>query len=49
MTRPWESAQPVDEARAAGLVGAQFPALRGAPVRAVATGWDSSVLLVGVT
>lgn len=47
MSPPWESAQPVDEARAAALVGAQFPALRGAPVRAVATGWDNSVLLVG--
>ena len=47
MSQPWESAQPVDEARAAALVGRQFPALRGAPVRAVATGWDNSVLLVG--
>lgn len=47
MTRPWDSAQPVDEARAASLVGSQFPALRGAPVRAIATGWDNSVLLVG--
>ncbi len=47
MTRPWDSAQPVDEARAAALVGAQFPALRDAPVHAVATGWDNSVLLVG--
>lgn len=47
MSAPWESAQPVDEARAAALVGAQFPSLRGAPVRAVATGWDNSVLLVG--
>lgn len=47
MSAPWEAAQPVDEARAAALVGAQFPALRGAPVRAVATGWDNSVLLVG--
>jgi aminoglycoside phosphotransferase (APT) family kinase protein len=37
----------VDEARAAALVWPQFPALRGAPVRAVATGWDNSVLLVG--
>jgi aminoglycoside phosphotransferase (APT) family kinase protein len=45
--QPWESAQPVDAARAAELVGGQFPSLRGAPVRAVATGWDNSVLLVG--
>lgn len=47
MSAPWESAQPVDEARAAALVFPQFPSLRGAPVRAVATGWDNSVLLVG--
>ncbi len=47
MSAPWESAQPVDERRAAALVGAQFPSLRGAPVQAVATGWDNSVLLVG--
>ena len=47
MTAPWESAQPVDAARAAALVGAQFPSLRDAPVREVATGWDNSVLLVG--
>ena len=47
MTAPWESAQPVDPARAARLVGGQFPVLRGAPVRAVAQGWDNSVLLVG--
>lgn len=47
MSEPWESSQPVDEARAGLLVGAQFPSLRAAPVRAVATGWDNSVLLVG--
>ena len=47
MSAPWESAQLVDEVRAAALVGAQFPSLRGVPVRAVATGWDNSVLLVG--
>ena len=47
MTQPWESAQPVDAARAARLVGAQFPGLRGAPVRPLADGWDNSVLLVG--
>ncbi len=47
MRAPWESAQPVDEARAAALVWPQFPSLAGAPVRAVATGWDNSVLLVG--
>ena len=47
MSAPWESAQPVDEARAAALVFPQFPSLRGAPVRAVANGWDNSVLMVG--
>lgn len=47
MSAPWESSQPVDEARAAALVYPQFPALAGAPVRALATGWDNSVLLVG--
>lgn len=46
-TEPWETAQPVDAVRAARLVGAQFPALCGAPVRPVANGWDNSVLLVG--
>lgn len=46
MSAPWEATQPVDEARAAALVSAQFPSLRGAPVRAVASGWDNSVLLV---
>lgn len=45
--QPWESAQPVDAARAAALVYPQFPSLAGAPVREVATGWDNSVLLVG--
>lgn len=43
----WQTAQPVDAARAAALVGAQFPSLRGAPVRPVANGWDNTVLLVG--
>ena len=47
MSAPWESAHPVDAARAARLVGGQFPELRGAPVRYVADGWDNSVLLVG--
>ena len=47
MTAPWESAHGVDAVRAAALVGAQFPALAGAPVREVGTGWDNSVLLVG--
>jgi aminoglycoside phosphotransferase (APT) family kinase protein len=47
VTQPWESAQPVDAARAARLVGGQFPELRGVPVRHVANGWDNSVLLVG--
>jgi len=47
IAEPWESSQPVDAARAAALVYPQFPALAGAPVRAVATGWDNSVLLVG--
>ncbi len=47
MSAPWEPAQAVEAARAAALVGAQFPALRDAPVRFVASGWDNSVLLVG--
>ena len=47
MSAPWDASQPVDEARAARLVGSQFPELRGVPVRAVAEGWDNSVLLVG--
>lgn len=47
MSAPWEAAQAVDESRAATLVGAQFPALQGASVRAVASGWDNSVMLVG--
>ena len=47
MTAPWETAQPVDAARAAALVGPQFPALRDATVREIATGWDNSVMLVG--
>ncbi len=47
MTAPWESSQHVDKGRAARLVARQFPALRDAPVRPIATGWDNSVLLVG--
>jgi aminoglycoside phosphotransferase (APT) family kinase protein len=32
---------------AAALIGARFPALEGAPVEALATGWDNTVFLVG--
>jgi aminoglycoside phosphotransferase (APT) family kinase protein len=44
---PWEPAQPVDAARAAALVGEQFPELRDAAVRPLAHGWDNTVVLVG--
>lgn len=47
MTAAWDAAQAVNASRAADLVRAQFPELRGAPVRPLASGWDNSVLLVG--
>ncbi len=47
MTGPqWAPEHVVEAAEAAGLIGAQFPELRGAPVEALATGWDNTVHLV---
>jgi aminoglycoside phosphotransferase (APT) family kinase protein len=43
----WEPEYTVSVAQAAELVGAQFAHLRGAPVEALATGWDNTVFLVG--
>ncbi|GGL03477.1 phosphotransferase [Planomonospora parontospora] len=43
----WAAEQDVREDDAAALVGGQFPDLRGAPVRLLATGWDNTVHLVG--
>jgi aminoglycoside phosphotransferase (APT) family kinase protein len=42
----WSPERVVDPAEAAGLIGAQFPQLRGAPVEPLATGWDNTVHLV---
>ena len=42
----WEAEQPVSASLAAGLIGRQFPRLRGAPVEPLATGWDNTVYLV---
>ncbi|WP_433235127.1 phosphotransferase [Actinomadura nitritigenes] len=43
----WEPEHEVTEEAAAALVGARFPGLAGAPVEALATGWDNTVFLVG--
>ncbi|WP_103942178.1 phosphotransferase [Thermomonospora echinospora] len=43
----WDAEHAVHAAEAADLVGAQFPALAGAPVEPLATGWDNTVFLVG--
>lgn len=43
----WTPEQEVDAGRAAELIAAQFPALRGLPVVPFATGWDNTVHLVG--
>ncbi len=43
----WAAEYLVDAPLAAGLIGAQFPSLRGAQVEALATGWDNTVFLVG--
>jgi aminoglycoside phosphotransferase (APT) family kinase protein len=43
----WAPEHEVDGALAARLVGSQFPALGGAPVCFVASGWDNTVYLVG--
>ena len=42
----WAPEHAVDAARAATLVGDQFPALRGAAVLPLAEGWDNSVYVV---
>jgi aminoglycoside phosphotransferase (APT) family kinase protein len=42
----WEPEHIVSAAEAADLIGGQFPRLRGAPVEALATGWDNTVFLV---
>ncbi|WP_155374842.1 phosphotransferase [Catellatospora vulcania] len=48
MTAPaWTPEHEVDAATAADLIAEQFPALRGAPVSLLATGWDNTVHLVG--
>lgn len=46
MTVEWTPEHVVDERRAAELVASQFPDLAGAPVVALATGWDNTVYLV---
>jgi aminoglycoside phosphotransferase (APT) family kinase protein len=43
----WEAEQLVSASLAAGLVGLQFPRLRGAPAELLATGWDNTVYLLG--
>ncbi|MWA05321.1 phosphotransferase [Actinomadura sp. LD22] len=43
----WEPEHEVTAEAAAALVGARFPGLAGAPVEALATGWDNTVFLVG--
>jgi aminoglycoside phosphotransferase (APT) family kinase protein len=43
----WEPEHSVSAADAAELIGGQFARLRGAPVEALATGWDNTVFLVG--
>jgi aminoglycoside phosphotransferase (APT) family kinase protein len=43
----WQAERTVSVDEAAGLIGAQFAALRGASVTALATGWDNTVFLVG--
>jgi aminoglycoside phosphotransferase (APT) family kinase protein len=43
----WDAEHAVDAAEVAALVGAQFPALAGAAVQPMATGWDNTVFLVG--
>jgi aminoglycoside phosphotransferase (APT) family kinase protein len=43
----WEAEHVVGPDRAAALVAAQFPSLRGLPVEPMAQGWDNTVHLVG--
>lgn len=48
MVQPWERADAqIDEALAARLIAAQFPALAGAPVTFLDEGWGSRVFVVG--
>lgn len=47
--REWDAEHVVDADRAAQLVGAQFPALRGATVEPFAEGWDHTVHVVDGT
>jgi len=42
----WTAERSVGVSQAGELVGEQFPQLRGAPVRQLATGWDNTVYLV---
>ena len=42
----WVAEEPVDASRAADLIAAQFPELRGAAVEPFAEGWDNTVLRV---
>jgi aminoglycoside phosphotransferase (APT) family kinase protein len=43
----WLPERPVDAARAAALIGAAFPPLRGLPVAPLGEGWDNTVFVVG--
>lgn len=43
----WTPERSVSAAQAAALIAAGFPALRGAPVEELASGWDNVVFLVG--
>ncbi len=43
----WSAERHVDATLAADLIGAQFPALRGATVEPLAEGWDNTVYVVG--
>ena len=43
----WEPEHSVSVAEATELIGGQFPRLCGAPVEALATGWDNTVFRVG--
>ncbi len=50
MSRPrWAPERPSATARAATLIAAAFPTLRGRPVEPLAEGWDNTVFLVGGT
>jgi aminoglycoside phosphotransferase (APT) family kinase protein len=46
MELPW-SDRPLDEHVVSGLIAAQFPALRGQPVRWLGAGWDNELFSVG--